>query len=150
VESGIMDIPPRTRSGGIFTGKELAVSLLQGSVIAIGIMALYFYFMENSYPLEYVRTVVFFTLITANVLLTFTTRSFDQNLLQTLRYKNYLAPYIVAASALFLGLLAFVPFLRTLFGLTRLNVLQYAICGVVATGITLWFELYKTYFKKRI
>jgi Ca2+-transporting ATPase len=150
VESGIMEIPPRTRSGGIFTGKELSVSLLQGAIIGAGIMTLYYYFMVNDYPLEYVRTVVFFTLIAANVFLTFANRSFDQNLSHTLRYKNYLAWYIVAASALFLVLLVFVPFLRGLFGLAQLNPMHYSVCLIAAVMVTLWFEVYKTYFKKKI
>ena len=145
-----MEVPPRTRSGGIFTGKELSVSLLQGSVIAAGIMTLYYYFMENDHPLEYVRTVVFFTLISANVFLTFANRSFDLNLFHTLRYKNYLAWYIIAASTLFLVLLVFVPFLRGLFGLTQLSPIHYAVCLVAAVMVTLWFEVYKTYFKKKI
>jgi len=148
VESGIMEIPPRTRSGGIFTGKELSMSLLQGAIIAAGIMTLYYYFMRNDYPLEYVRSIVFFTLILSNVFLTFTNRSFDRNLSHTLRYKNYLAKYIVVASVLFLLLLVFVPLLRTLFGLTQLNPMHYWVCLVAAVAVTLWFEVYKTWFKK--
>lgn len=150
VESGIMATPPRTRSGGIFTGKELTVSLLQGAVIAIGIMALYYFFMGDGYSLEYIRTVVFFTLIAANVFLTFANRSFDENLFYTLRYRNYLAAYIVAASVLFLLLLVFVPFLRELFGLTQLKAMHYPLCLAAAAVVTLWFEVYKTYFKKKI
>lgn len=147
VEAGIMDIPPRTRSGGIFTGKELSLSLLQGGIIATGIMSLYYFFMASSYSLEYVRTVVFFTLIMANVFLTFTNRSFDENLMQTLRYKNHLARYIVIASVLFLALLVYVPFLRALFGLTQLDPTHYPVCLAAAGVITLWFEVYKTYFR---
>jgi Ca2+-transporting ATPase len=148
VESGIMERPPRTRSGGIFTRKELSVSLLQGLIIAAGILGLYSWFMQHAYPLEYVRTIVFSTLIFANVFLTFTNRSFEENLLQTLRYTNYLAWYIVAVSALFLGSLVFVPGLRELFGLTRLSLVHYLVCLTAAAVITLWFEVYKTYFKK--
>ena len=150
VELSIMNIPPRTRSGGIFTGKELAMSLLQGVVIAAGIMTLYFYFMQKDFSLDYVRTLVFLTIIIANVFLTFVNRSFEQNLRQTLRYKNYLAGYIVAASALFLALLIFVPILRSLFGLTLLEPIHYPLCLATAALITLWFEAYKTWFKKKI
>jgi Ca2+-transporting ATPase len=149
VESNSMNLPPRKRSGGIFTLKELSLSLVQGGIIAGGILTLYHTFMTNGWPLEYVRTIVFFTLITANVFLTFTNRSFDQNLRQTLRYKNYLAWYIVAISALFLWMLAAVPFLRALFGLTRIKPMHYLVCLVVAGVITLWFEVYKTWLKKK-
>lgn len=148
VEEGVMETPPRTRSGGIFTRRELSVSLLQGAIIAIGILGLYYYFMVNAYPVEYVRTAVFFTLIGSNVFLTFVNRSFEQNIFQTLRYKNYLVGYIIAASALFLGGLVFVPVLRGLFGLTQLSPMHYGVCLAVAAGITLWFEMYKTLFKK--
>lgn len=144
VEPGIMNVPPRTRSGSIFTGKELSVSLLQGAIIAFGIMTLYYFFVEAGFSLEYVRTVVFFTIVLANVFLTFANRSFDQNLLQTLHYKNNLAWYIVAVSALFLALLVFVPGLRELFGLSPLTPMHYLVCLVAAAAVTLWFEVYKT------
>lgn len=149
VEAGVMKKPPRTRAGSIFTRKELLVSLFQGAIIAVGILALYYYFMENAYPVEYVRTAVFFTLIFGNIFLTFANRSFEQNLFQTLRYKNHVAWYIMAASALFLGLLVFVPGLHELFGLTRLTLAHYGVCLSVAGATTLWFEIYKTYFKKK-
>jgi Ca2+-transporting ATPase len=149
VEPGIMEALPRTRSGGIFTGKELSLSLLQGAVIAAGVMMLYHYFVEHGYSLEYVRTVVFFTIISANVFLTFGNRSFHENLLQTLRYRNYLARYVIAISAFFLGSLVFIPYLRVLFGLALLDPLHYLVCLVTAAVTTLWFEVYKAFFKKK-
>jgi Ca2+-transporting ATPase len=145
VEAGLMEKPPRTRTGGIFTARELSASLLQGAIIGVGILGLYNYFMTSGYSLEYVRTVVFLTLIAGNVFLAFTNRSFEHTLRITLRYKNNLVKFMVGISVLFLGLLMFVPFVRGLFGLTSLNPAHYGICLAMSLIVTLWFEIYKTF-----
>ena len=145
VESGIMNKAPRSRSSSIFTWKELMVSLLQGLVIASGILILYHFFMQRDYSISYVRTIVFITLIVSNVFLTFVNRSFDENIFKTIQYKNNLTRYILIASAIFLGCIAFIPFVRDLFQLSLLSPIHYGVCLITAMIITLWFEVYKSY-----
>jgi Ca2+-transporting ATPase len=148
VEAGMMQKPPRVRSSAIFTGKELLTSLLQGMVIAIGILGLYYYFMEKGASLSYVRTMVFMTLIVSNVFLTFVNRSFEENIFKTIRYKNGLTKYVLLASLVFLGCIAFIPFVRGLFELELLKTADYGLCVGVAIVVTLWFEVYKTLVRK--
>ncbi len=145
VEAGMMQKAPRARSSAIFTGKELLTSLLQGSIIALGILGLYYYFMENGYSLSYVRTMVFITLIVSNIFLTFVNRSFEENLFKTIRYENKLTRYMIMASIFFLACIAFIPFVRGTFELTLLGTAHYVLCLAVAMVITLWFEVYKTF-----
>ena len=140
----MMQQQPRGRTNAIFTGKELLTSLLQGMVIAGGVLGLYYYFMEKGAALSYVRTMVFVTLIVSNVFLTFVNRSFQENILKTTRYKNSLAKYVLLASIVFLGCIAFIPFVRGLFELTLLNATDYWRSVGVAAVVTLWFEVYKT------
>lgn len=148
VESHIMEKRPRRHTGGIFTTKELAVSFLQGAAIAAGILIVYFHYMQTNYSLPYVRTLVFITLVTANVFLTFINRSFEHSMLTTFRYKNPLAGWLLAVSALFLVILVFFPPIQRVFGLVRLSGNDYLLCLLTAIGTTWWFDLYKILVKQ--
>jgi Ca2+-transporting ATPase len=143
VSGRLMDVPPRHPSASFFSARELSLSLVQGGVIAAGVLGLYRYFMDGGYSLSYVRTVVFITLIIANIFLTFADRSFGESILKTLRYRNSLTKYVVGMSVFFLASLVWVPFLRTLFGLERLSGSDYVRCLVVGILSTLWVEILK-------
>lgn len=117
--------------------------------MAAGLLGLYYYFMQKGAELSYVRTMVFMTLIVSNVFLTFVNRSFEENIFKTIRYVNSLAKYVLLASVVFLGCMAFIPFVRGLFELTFLKPADYGLCFGVAMAVTLWFELYKTLIRKR-
>jgi Ca2+-transporting ATPase len=148
VEPGIMTRPPRQRGEALFSRKEIGFNFVQGGIIAGGILFLYHYFMTHGYPLPYVRTVVFLTLMIVNLLLTFTGRSLEENLARTLRYRNNLVPYIIGISILFLTSVMAFPVLRGLFGLQLLHGAHYLLCVATAMAVTLWFEMYKTVTKK--
>jgi Ca2+-transporting ATPase len=147
VEAAIMTLPPRAKSKFMFTGNELLVSLSQGAVIAIGILSLYYFFMQRNYPIEYVRTIVFTTIIISNVFLTFVNRSFQETLFKTLRYKNDLVPYILGISVVFIASICFIPLVQQLFGLMQIHFIHFILCLAVSLIITLWFEGYKGLFK---
>jgi len=144
VEENIMQQTPRERNGGIFTRKELLISIVQGLVIAAGGMILYYYFMNSGASLEQTRTIVFTTLILGNVFLTFANRSFTKTIYYTSRYKNSLAPVILIISAFFLLSLHFIPFVHNLFQLAAITSGQFWLCFGVAFASVMWFEMYKT------
>jgi len=143
VEPGFMNRPPRLRRSNIITGRELGISLSQGAFIALGILLLYHYYMMKEYPLPYVRTMVFFTLVTANIFLTLVNRSFQESILRTVRYHNRLAPIALSASLVFLGSLAFIPLMREAFGLLPMRATDYAVATGVGMVSALWLEVYK-------
>ena len=143
VEKNIMGKPPRLRNQNVFSGKELFVSIVQGMVIATGLLGLYNYYMLHGYAIEYVRTIVFTTLVLSNVLLTFVNRSFEEPFTRTIHYKNSLVPYVLIVSAIFLSLIYFINPLTGLFQLTHISAMHYGICFFVALICTGWFELYK-------
>ncbi len=150
VEGNIMQQAPRKKGDGLFSGKELGISIFQGAVIAAGILGLYYYFMNTGASLEQTRTIVFTALILCNVFLTFADRSFTKTLYHTSRYKNNLATLITIISALFLLMLHFVPFVRNLFQLTAIYASQFWLCLAVAFASVMWFEIYKVGLSKRI
>lgn len=143
VESNIMNKPPRSRTQNIFSPKELLTSIIQGLIIASGLLALYYYFMHKGYTIEYVRTMVFTTLILSNIFLTFVNRSFEETFNKTIHYRNSLVPYVLIISVFFLAIIRLVPFLQSLFRMTSISELHYGICITVSLFCTGWFELYK-------
>jgi P-type Ca2+ transporter type 2C len=148
MEADLMRMQPRAKTVGLFTREELMVSIVQGLIIAGGILVLYYQFMNSGKSIEYTRMIVFTTLIFSNVFLTFTNRSFSRSLYYTLRYKNNLVPWIVLLSVLFLVSLHFIPFVQALFRIAPVNAGGFWLSFGVAATITLWFELYKTFFIK--
>ncbi len=144
VEENIMQQTPRERNGGLFTRNELLISIMQGIIIAAGAIILYYYFMNSSASLQQTRTIVFTTLILSNIFLTFANRSFTKTIYYTSRYKNSLAPIILIISVFFLAALLFVPFVRNLFQLTNITLVQFWLCFGVALASVMWFEVFKT------
>lgn len=143
VEPLLMSRPPRPRRNNIITLRELMISLSQGIIIAGGILLLYHHYMREGYTLAYVRTVVFFTIVIANVFLTLVNRSFEESIFRTIRYRNRLAPIALAASLFFLASLAFIPPVREAFGLLPLRAVDYTLAAGVGVASALWLELLK-------
>ncbi len=147
VEANIMLSKPRPYRQNIFSGKELRMSILQGIVIAAGLLALYFYFMQHGYELKYVRTMVFNTLILSNIFLTLTNRSFTETIAKTLYYKNTLTPWIILISLGFLLTINMIPFMRDIFQISHLMMFHYFVCIMVSLFSVGWFELFKGWFR---
>jgi Ca2+-transporting ATPase len=143
VEEDIMLQYPRKRNEGLFRSHELLISIVQGLIIAAGVLTLYSTFMNNGHELAEVRTVVFTTLIISNVFLTFVNRSFTKTFTTTIRYKNNLALPVITSSFLFLCTFLLVPFVRDLFEFSPISLRNFLAClvtGLISVG---WFEIYK-------
>jgi Ca2+-transporting ATPase len=148
VEENIMVLPPRKRSTSLFAQDELLISITQGILITAGVLWVYYLSMYKGSTLPETRTMVFTTLIISNIFLTFTNRSFTQNFIKTIRYKNNLAPWVLLTSVLFLFILHLVPFIRTIFGLATIKLTDFLLCTGVAFITVIWFEIYKTHMYK--
>jgi len=147
VEEDIMLQYPRKRNEGLFRNHELLISIVQGLIIAAGVLTLYSTFMNKGHELAEVRTVVFTTLIISNVFLTFVNRSFTKTFITTIRYKNSLALPVIISSFLFLCTFLLVPFVRDLFGFSPISLRNFLACLVTGLISVAWFEIYKTGLK---
>src|SRR5690606_15094896 len=76
LEKDSMLQPPRTFSKTFFNLKELTTSVVQGLMITAGTMFIYQFAVRNGANEDTTRTMVFTTLITANIFLTLVNRSF--------------------------------------------------------------------------
>lgn len=142
-EPNLMRKPPRPGNASLFSGRELAFSLLQGAVITAGVLFMYHVAIGQGKNETGVRSMVFATLVAANLFLTLANRSFDYALNRTLFYKNRMLPIILSISAIMLLAILYVPFLGNLFQMTALSASDLGWCvlaGFVSVG---WFEAWK-------
>ncbi len=144
VEENLMLQSPRNRGMGLFSWDELLLSIVQGIIIALFTLILYYYFMNSGSGIEKVRTVVFTTLILSNMFLTFANRSFSKTIFYTVRYKNNLAPFVIIISAVFISVLYYIPAIKELFKLGDISANIFLLCLAVSFVSVIWFEIYKS------
>jgi Ca2+-transporting ATPase len=142
-EPNVLQKPPHTRSGGLFTGPELLLSVVQGSLITAGILAMYQYAVWAGKDEATTRSFVFATLMMSNILLTLANRSFEYTLATTLFYRNRMLWGIIGISSAILTAVLAVPALRGLFHLGRLSGVEISWCVLAAVVSVGWFEVWK-------
>lgn len=142
-EKNLMHKPPRSGSTSLFSWRELSVSLLQGTIITLGILGMYLYAVGQGYGETGVRSVVFATMVFANLGLTLSNRSFHYALHHTLRSANPLMPFILLVSLLLLLATLYIPGVAGLFSLRPLSAVMLLKCLCAGLASTWWFEVYK-------
>lgn len=147
-EAYTMQRGPRALTSTFFKAKELMTSILQGLFITIGVLGIYQWSVYNQWNEDSTRSMVFLTLITANVVLTLVNRSFYYSLWVTLRYKNFMVSLLIGITVLLVLLLFTVPFLRSLFNFEIPAFFQLILCVLTGSLSVLWFEAIK-YFQRR-
>lgn len=135
--------PPRKRSFSLFSWYELWISVLQGGVIAVFLLAVFYFLMRTGYPVNYVRAAVFMTLILNNFFLTFVNRSFEQSVLSSFRNRNNLAPWLLLITLVFVFALSFLYPVQTLFQLEKISNLHFFYCLLISMLSAGWLEIYK-------
>lgn len=140
MEPSTMQQPPRTATSTFFTLNELSLSIIQGCVIAAGVLGVLWFAIQTNLSEEAARTLVFSTLVFANIFLTLVNRSFTEPLTKTIRYYNNLLPIAFGVTLAILFASYYVPFIRTLFLFTIPTPLQIALSLGVAAVSVLWIE----------
>ncbi|MBU4539159.1 MAG: cation-translocating P-type ATPase [Weeksellaceae bacterium] len=143
MEKNTMSQKPRPMSETFLTWKELILSVIQGLIIAAGVMFVYQLTYRNGGNEETVRAMVFTTLIFANILLSFANRSFYYSLFESFRNKNNLMVYVTGATIIMLGIMLYYKPVTQFFKLSTLNAEQLLTALSVAIISVLWFEIYK-------
>lgn len=149
MEQGVMSQPPRDPSASLFSWRELSGSILQGLIIAAGVLGAYYWAMASGMDEAYTRTMAFITLTISNIFLTLVNRSFRETIFTTICYRNNLLPLMLGASVLLLLALQFVPVVRETFHLSRLSPQLWLTCAAIAFAAVFWFEGYKAMIRKQ-
>ncbi|MBK5279881.1 MAG: cation-translocating P-type ATPase [Bacteroidia bacterium] len=148
-EANAMKLPPRKMAHTFFSAKELLASIIQGIVIAAGTLLSYQMALRSGCSEDQVRTLVFITLIGANIFLTLENRSFYYSLLHTLRYKNWMLVSIITFTILMVVLMLSISPLRDFFSFAPVETLLLAKAAALGFFSVLWFEGYKIYVRRK-
>lgn len=149
MEKNAMQRKPRPISETFLNWKELMISVVQGLVITAGVLVIYQYALRQGGDEKTVRSMVFTTLIFANILLSFINRSFYYYIYETITYRNRLIYYITGITLLFMLMMLYVKPVSDFFSMTDLGFTQVLICLLVAVLSTLWMDLYKCWKRSR-
>ncbi len=145
MEKNAMQQKPRPFRSTFFSLRELAVSVLQGLVISVCMLALYRYAVSIPSDLPTTRSMVFTALIFANITLTLVNRSFFYSIITTLRYKNNLVALIIVITIVLLMAALYLAPVSRFFGFTSLNLPVLLISAAAGVVSVIWYELVKWY-----
>ena len=143
MEKNTMIQKPRPFTTTFFNWRELITSIVQGLIITMGSLFVYQFAVQNGFNESLTRTMVFTTLISANIVLTLVNRSFYYSIFTTIRYKNNLVFLILIITIVILGLLLYIPPLTNFFAFEILNGKQMVISLGIGFLSVIWFELVK-------
>jgi P-type Ca2+ transporter type 2C len=142
-EVGIMNRPPRNPKESLFGIKTLALCILQGVVVLLIVLAVFYIAMYRGQGELDARALTFCTLIIANLGLILTNRSWSRTIISTLRSPNKALWWVVGGTLLFLGMVLYFPFLRDLFRFSKLHPVDLTICLGAGVLSIMWFEVLK-------
>jgi Ca2+-transporting ATPase len=149
LEATSMQEPPRRLTDTFLSWRELSLSVLQGLTITAGTLIIYQVAAKSNMIEDEVRTMVFSTLVFANIFLTLVNRSFYFSVTKVLRYKNRLLGGIIFSTILLLLLMVYVPLIRNFFQLSSLTVDRLIWCLLTGCLSVIWIEVYKWYKRRK-
>ncbi|AWH86388.1 haloacid dehalogenase [Flavobacterium album] len=150
LEKNTMHAAPRPVEASFFSWGELAHSLLQGAAITAGLVLVYQVSVARGFTGEHTRTLVFTTLVLANILLTQVSRSRVYSILTVVRYKNPLIAYVLLATMAILAVTLVVPDVSSVFQFVPVPLSEVLWCLLVAASSVLWYEAVKYYRRRKL
>ncbi|WP_426277883.1 cation-translocating P-type ATPase [Chryseobacterium sp. S-02] len=143
IEKNTMRRPPRVLTDTFLNWRELTVSIIQGLVITAGILWMYQYSVDLGNDESKTRSLVFSTLIFANILLSLVNRSFYYSILESFKNRNFLLAGISALVLIFLFIILYVKPVSEFFSVSPPTIKELGLTLLTAAISVLWFEIYK-------
>lgn len=150
MEENCMSQAPREINKTFFKWNEIVLSIIQGLLITVGLIFVYFYAIHSGLSENKTRTTVFATLVFANIFLTFVNRSFTNSVIYSFQRHNYLLYGISILTLMFLLYMVYTPVLGKFFGFVPLDS-QWMIISIIISFVSVgWFEVYKWVKHKKV
>ena len=148
-EENIMSRPPKSINKPFFGGKKILLSCTQGIGILLITLLVYFFGIKMQYSENVVRALTFVTLISANIAVILSNRSWTKNIFKIIISPNKSVKWVVGGAIFFLILILNVPFLLDLFQFGKITFLETIICVLLGFFSITWFEIYKEIKRKK-
>ncbi|HMQ67361.1 MAG TPA: cation-translocating P-type ATPase [Ignavibacteria bacterium] len=143
IEKNTMKEKPRPFTTTFFDQKELTISIIQGLMITAGTLAAYQYSVYNGYNEDLTRTMVFNSLISANIFLTLVNRSFFYSLFTTIKYRNYLVPLMIAITIIITAMIFYIKPFADFFEFETPGLRMLLLSTGIGFISVIWFEIVK-------
>jgi Ca2+-transporting ATPase len=119
------------------------LSLLQGCVVLVVVLAVYLYALSRGLGEPEVRAMTFITIVVANLFLILTNRSWTETIISTLRSPNRALLGVFAGTLVCLSLVVYLPPLRDLFRFGPVMPSDLILCSGAGMLSVVWFEIFK-------
>ncbi|WP_212006194.1 cation-translocating P-type ATPase [Chitinophaga sp. HK235] len=143
MEPNAMQVPPRPISQTFLSFREMNISILQGLAITAGVLGVYQWSVSLGHTEVYTRSMVFTTLVLANVFLTQVDRSSYFSFITSMRNHNRLMVGIILLTLVLLAGMLYIPPVAGFFSITALDIRSLLTCATVGAISVWWFELWK-------
>lgn len=150
IEKNIMRQKPRKMTETFLNWKELSLSIVQGLLIALGVLCAYQWAVYNHNNETTTRAIVFTTLIFANIFLSLVNRSFLYSVFDCFKNKNPLFSIVIGTTLLLLFAILYIPPFASFFQVSSINFHQLGISVSIAAVSVFWFEIYKAFKRAKI
>lgn len=147
MEKNTMQQPPRKMTQTFLNWRELSLSIVQGFMITAGVLFIYQLAVSEGKDEQATRSMVFTTLIFANVFLSLVNRSFVYSVIESLKNRNKLFPIIIGSTLVLLFAILYIPSFALFFQLSSPSISELALSILIAGISVLWVEGLK--WKKR-
>ncbi len=114
-ERGIMQRPPRNPDHQFFSGRKMALSVLQGLLLLGMVLVVYFISIREGHSEGEVRAIAFCSLIVGNILLILTNLSKTRSFISIILERNIAVITILSVAAIMLFSIISIPTLRHTF-----------------------------------
>jgi Ca2+-transporting ATPase len=150
LEKSLMFQKPRRFTSTFFSARDLTVSIVQGIVISIFVLGIYQYSVRHHFDESLTRSLVFATLVSANVVLTLVNRSTIKPVWVSIRYRNPLIPLIVLVTIGLMGMILYAPPVSSFFKVRPLSLEQLLLCIGVGLISVAWIEPIKLFRNRHL
>jgi P-type Ca2+ transporter type 2C len=142
-EANVMSRPPAKIDEPFFGGRKIFLSCLQGLGVLTIALAIYGLGLHQGYSEKEVRAFCFIALVSSNIAIILSNRSWTRNIFQILMTPNPTVKWVVGGAVLFLTLVLNIPFLTEIFLFERVDLLEISICAASGLLSITGFEIYK-------
>lgn len=148
-ERGVMKRKPRSHNRAFFGGRQIVYSLLQGALLLMVVLSVYFIALHEQHSEGEVRAISFTALIIGNIFLILTNLSKTRSFLDAFTQRNYIVIFVTTAAILLLIMVISNSSIASLFGFEYPG-LQHFIISLSGAGLLLFILEMRKYFRWRI